>query len=74
MVGIGGVLHDSNGVVKLVFSKNIGVANSNVVELLVMKEAFLIFVASSWCNVYGLIIESDNQNIVKRSTSPSYVP
>ncbi|XVF01949.1 hypothetical protein REPUB_Repub04eG0133600 [Reevesia pubescens] len=46
-VGIGRVLCDDTKAVKLVFSKSIWVANSNLVELMVVMEAFMIFVASS---------------------------
>ncbi|XVE94792.1 hypothetical protein REPUB_Repub02eG0039900 [Reevesia pubescens] len=56
MTGIRGVLRDNKGVTKLVFSKNVGVVDSNVAELLAVKEAFLIFVASSWCNILSTLL------------------
>ena len=43
---IGGVLRDCRFAVKAVFSKSIGVADSNVVELLAVREALKIFVAT----------------------------
>ena len=45
-VGIGGVLEDNLAVIKIVFSKSIGVADSNVAELLAVREAMHIFLYS----------------------------
>ncbi|XVF23464.1 hypothetical protein REPUB_Repub13aG0041100 [Reevesia pubescens] len=72
--GIGGVLQDEAGAVKLIFSKSIGIADSNVVELLAVKEAFLVFVASKWGRTHGLMIESDSLNAVKWINYPDLTP
>ena len=63
--GIGGVFRDNAAVVKMVFSKPVGVTNSNVAKLLAIKEAILIFIASCWVHSHNLIIESDSSNVVK---------
>ena len=44
---IGGVLGDEFGVVKLVFSKSIGIVDSNISEKSV-REAFNVFVSSNF--------------------------
>ncbi|XVE78573.1 hypothetical protein DITRI_Ditri13aG0156700 [Diplodiscus trichospermus] len=41
--GIGGVLRDHKANIKLVFSKSVDVVDSNLAELLAIREAFLIF-------------------------------
>ena len=45
--GVGGVIRDSQGMIKLVFSKNIGMADSNLAELLAITEALSIIAKSS---------------------------
>ena len=72
--GIGGVLRDSNAVVKIVFSKSIGVADSNIVELLAVHEALKVFAASRWSSSNRLIIESDSSNVVSWLLNPSRSP
>ena len=72
--GIGGVLRDENGSTRLVFSKSIGLADSNMVELLAIKEAFLIFSASDWVNEKELLIETDSRNAAKWVNDPASVP
>ncbi|OMO83173.1 hypothetical protein COLO4_22651 [Corchorus olitorius] len=72
--GIGGILRDDSGNTKLVFSKFIGIADSNMAELLAIKEAFLIFVASEWSTNTELIIESDSLNATKWVNEPNSVP
>ena len=42
LAGISGVLRDCMATTKVVFSKTIGVADSNVVELLIIGEALRI--------------------------------
>ncbi|XWS48374.1 hypothetical protein CRYUN_Cryun13aG0071000 [Craigia yunnanensis] len=49
-VGIGGVLRDNTAAIKLVFSKAIGVANSNVAELLAVREALSVYTSSRWAS------------------------
>ncbi|XVF83420.1 hypothetical protein PTKIN_Ptkin16aG0484400 [Pterospermum kingtungense] len=44
--GIGGVLRDHEAKVKIRFSKAIGVADSNLAEVLASREAFLLFASS----------------------------
>ena len=73
-IGIGGVLKDSSAVVKIVFSKPIGMANSNVAELLAVREAMCIFVSSKWINSHRLIIESDSSNVVRWILNPNSIP
>ncbi|EOY13094.1 Uncharacterized protein TCM_031615 [Theobroma cacao] len=45
-IGIGGVLRDYEGRIKLQFSKSTGWGDSNLAELLAIKEAFLLFATS----------------------------
>lgn len=46
------------------FSKFIGVADVNTVEVLAIKEAFKIFGASRWERSHSLIVKSDSSNAV----------
>ena len=57
-VGIRGVFKDSLAAVKIFFSKAIGVEDSNMAELLTVKEAMCIFVSSKWIHSYKLIIKA----------------
>ncbi|XVF82519.1 hypothetical protein PTKIN_Ptkin16aG0055800 [Pterospermum kingtungense] len=72
--GIGGVLRDDKGMVKLVFSKPVGVMDSNLAELLAAREAFIIYSDSQWAQSYKLLIESDSLNVVKWIKDPSSSP
>ncbi|EOY09351.1 Uncharacterized protein TCM_024774 [Theobroma cacao] len=47
-----------------------GWGDSNLAELLAIKEAFLLFAASPWVNSYVLIIESDSSNVVRWILKP----
>ena len=49
---------------KIVFSKAVGIVDSNLAELLVVREAFIIFAASKWAKTHSLLIESDSINVV----------
>ncbi|XVF80376.1 hypothetical protein PTKIN_Ptkin15bG0064800 [Pterospermum kingtungense] len=46
--GIRGALRDSEGKFKILFSKAVGVVDSNLVELLAIEEAFKLFSSSKW--------------------------
>ena len=48
LAGIGGVLRNSTAAVKLLSFKAIGLADSNVAELLAAREALHIYTASRW--------------------------
>ncbi|XVE80900.1 hypothetical protein DITRI_Ditri15bG0018300 [Diplodiscus trichospermus] len=48
LAGIGGILRDHWSSVKGVFSKSIGVADSNLVEIIAIKEALSLYVSSQW--------------------------
>ena len=61
---IGGVLRDELGVVKGIFSKAVGVMDSNQAELLAILEALLVSVESNFFTSLSLIIESDFSNAV----------
>ncbi|EOY04005.1 Uncharacterized protein TCM_019262 [Theobroma cacao] len=60
--GIGGILRNSNGEIRMIFSKSIGFADSNLAEMLAKREAFLMFSASQWCNTHTLVVEIDSRN------------
>ncbi|EOY33291.1 Uncharacterized protein TCM_041236 [Theobroma cacao] len=62
---IGYILRDEFGSVFIRFLKSIGISNSNRVELLAVKEATIILVASKWCSNHTLNLECDNSNVVK---------
>ena len=47
-VGIGGILRNYNLTIKGIFSKAVRVVDSNVVELLAVREALKLYVASQW--------------------------
>ncbi|XVE84839.1 hypothetical protein DITRI_Ditri17bG0044900 [Diplodiscus trichospermus] len=64
LAGIGGVLRDSLASWFIVFSKLVGTANSNVAELLAIKEAMIIYSKSVWAQSPCLIIECDSKNAV----------
>ncbi|OMP02587.1 hypothetical protein CCACVL1_02751 [Corchorus capsularis] len=72
--GIGGVLRNHDGEVLISFSKYVGVVDSNEAEVLAVREAFLIFSASSWANLNPVVIESDSSNTVKWVQNPSFAP
>lgn len=59
--GISGVLHNSKGEVLLMFSKPIGIRDSNEVEVLAISEALCIFSGSFQDK---LIVESNSSNVV----------
>ncbi|XVF41503.1 hypothetical protein PTKIN_Ptkin01aG0284700 [Pterospermum kingtungense] len=60
-----GVLKDHEGSLKLVFSKSIGDADSNLAEIKAVREAFKLFPASQWSQSHKLLIESNSLNAVK---------
>ena len=72
--GIGGVLRDCNASVKAIFSKHIGEVDSNMAELLAVREALRLFVTTRWAYSHKLIIESDSNNVVKWMNNPSETP
>ena len=72
--GIGGVLRDCNAAVKVVFSKSIGVIDSNMVELFAVRKALMVFVATRWASSHRLVIENDLRNVVNWMLNPSGSP
>ncbi|XVE71462.1 hypothetical protein DITRI_Ditri10aG0152600 [Diplodiscus trichospermus] len=54
--GIGGVLRNHESWVLMVFSKSIGLVDSNMAEILVVKEALSLFSSSQWSQSSSLII------------------
>ncbi|KAK6263482.1 hypothetical protein SCA6_018916 [Theobroma cacao] len=66
--GMGGAMHNHEEHVKILFSKPLGHGDSNMEEILAIKEAFYLFVAFSWCCIYAFIVESDSSNAVSRLT------
>ncbi|XVF41643.1 hypothetical protein PTKIN_Ptkin01aG0296500 [Pterospermum kingtungense] len=54
LAGIGGILRDDNSRTKIVFSKSIGVVDSNFADLLAIREALTLFISSStWVNTHS---------------------
>ena len=72
--GIGGVLRDDHENVKIVFSKAVGIMDSNLTELLAVREAFIVFAASKWAKTHSLLIESDSSNVVNWIKCPQSAP
>ena len=72
--GIECVLRDCKAAIKVVFSKAIGVTNSNITELLVVREALRIFITSRWVSSHKVIIESDSSNVIKWVLYPQGAP
>ncbi|XXG62464.1 hypothetical protein AAC387_Pa05g0816 [Persea americana] len=69
--GIGGVLHNSNGEVLYMFSKNVAVCDSNEAEVLAILEALCCFKKY----FHGaLIVESDSSNAIAWVTNKKINP
>ncbi|XP_021296093.1 uncharacterized protein LOC110425486 [Herrania umbratica] len=73
-VGIRGVLRDHQGDIKITFSKSVGIGDANLAEILAVREALVVFLASRWKDHYKLIIESDSSNAVKWVQHPETAP
>ena len=58
----------------MVFSKANGLADSNVAELLAVREALRIFLSSKWVSSHRLVIENDSSNVVKCVLYPQGTP
>ncbi|XVF57055.1 hypothetical protein PTKIN_Ptkin06aG0172600 [Pterospermum kingtungense] len=54
-------MRDHTGKVLIRFSKAVGVEDSNMLELLAIREALIVFISSPWVFSDGLIIESDSK-------------
>ncbi|XVF42703.1 hypothetical protein PTKIN_Ptkin01aG0385500 [Pterospermum kingtungense] len=54
---IGGLLRDHLGKLLITFSKPIGVSDSNMAEVMAVREAMLLFVTSRWVVDHALILE-----------------
>ncbi|EOY20380.1 Uncharacterized protein TCM_046263 [Theobroma cacao] len=66
LVGLGGMLRDCSRNVKLLFSKSLGIDDSNLSEIMTMKDAFVFFFATfSWASSHSLIIELNSMSAVK---------
>ncbi|EOY16102.1 Uncharacterized protein TCM_034977 [Theobroma cacao] len=72
--GIGGVLRDSHGRVFMTFSKATGVGDASRAELLAIKEALFIYVASNRVDSHQLVLKSDSVNVIKWVKCPEIVP
>ncbi|XVF66579.1 hypothetical protein PTKIN_Ptkin10aG0048600 [Pterospermum kingtungense] len=72
--GVGWILRDHHGNELIRFSKSIGVEDSNVAELLAIREAFILFLSSTWVMSSKLIVESDSMVAVDWARKPSSVP
>ena len=71
---LGGVLCDHVGAFKGVFSKSIGIEDSNFVEFMAIKEGLSLFSSSTWAQSHNLIIESDSKNAILWAKSHLLVP
>ncbi|EOY03952.1 Uncharacterized protein TCM_019172 [Theobroma cacao] len=62
--GIDGILSNFVGEIKMMFSKSIRLGDSNLAEVLATRQAFMMFVASTWNGSHFLVIESDSTNVL----------
>ena len=58
--GIGGVLRDYKGRVLALFSKSMGVVDSNFTDFRAILEGLRLYMSSEWANNFNLILESDS--------------
>ncbi|XVF78334.1 hypothetical protein PTKIN_Ptkin14bG0124000 [Pterospermum kingtungense] len=58
--GIKGIMRDHQENVLIRFSKSVGVEDSNIAELLTIREAFVLFFSSSWAQTRTIIVKSDS--------------
>ncbi|XVE80003.1 hypothetical protein DITRI_Ditri14bG0103700 [Diplodiscus trichospermus] len=58
-----GILRDSSANVLMVFSKSIGVTDSNLAELLAVREVFILFTSSERVQSHNLVVESDSKDV-----------
>lgn len=72
--GIDGVMRNHERVILLRFSKSIGVKDSNMTELLSIKEAMLVFVSSAWVQNHSLCVKNDSMNAISWVTNPRLAP
>lgn len=68
------ILRDHEAVIKVMFSKSMGLRDSNLVEVLAIKEAFVIFTNATRFQKFSLWIESDSQNLVMWTNNPKTAP
>ncbi|KAK9006331.1 hypothetical protein V6N11_035372 [Hibiscus sabdariffa] len=61
---IRGVLRNHKGKMLCYFSKNVGVVDAPTEELLVIKEAGILFKSSKWARSHRLFVECDSNNVV----------
>lgn len=64
---IDGISRDEHGDILAYFSKLIGHSELNLAELLALKKAILIFVATGWrlTQPFFFFLESDSHNVVQ---------
>lgn len=74
LAGIGGVLRNHEGRVLIRFSKAVGIEESNIAEILAIREALMIFSGFPWARGSPLVVESDSSNAVGWVSNPSRVP
>ncbi|EOY05131.1 Uncharacterized protein TCM_020213 [Theobroma cacao] len=55
--GIGGIMRNDEGNIKIVFSKAIGVEDASAAEVRAIREAFLSFAGSKWVATHSLILK-----------------
>ncbi|XVF72313.1 hypothetical protein PTKIN_Ptkin12aG0111100 [Pterospermum kingtungense] len=72
--GIGGILRDCDSIFRIIFSKSIRTADSNLAELMVANKAFKLFSSSFWARSHKLFVGSDLIDMVKWISNPSCAP
>ncbi|XP_007034193.2 PREDICTED: uncharacterized protein LOC18602625 [Theobroma cacao] len=71
--GIGGVLRNSRGEIRMMFSKSIGVGDSSLAEVLAIREAFVMFIASQRRDSH-MLVKSVSLNAVEWVQEPKSAP
>ncbi|XP_039040579.1 uncharacterized protein LOC120178871 [Hibiscus syriacus] len=72
--GCGGVLRNSKGDTKALFSAPVDPINSDYSELMAIKTVLALFLETGWCENFSLSIESDSQLVLKWIESSSERP
>ncbi|EOY01609.1 Uncharacterized protein TCM_011459 [Theobroma cacao] len=73
-LGIGGVLRNEKGIVKMLFSKTGGWGDANLTKMLAIREALILFMAADWCHPFDFFIETDFINAITWVLKPLSSP
>lgn len=69
-----GILRDDKGAEKAILSKRAGWGDANLAEVLALREALVIFVASAWVSSGCANIQCESKNAVTWIDKPDSSP